>query len=359
MASAENREPALRPRPVILIHDSFWGGWPDVDQRACDCELTTDRRRLPEAQAVVFHLPTSREIERVTKYPGQVWVAWSMESEVTCPRLADPEFMRHFEITMTYRRDSTVWCPYIGPDTGTALLCPPRAKTEPAPAVYLQSSRYNASRRVQYVAELMKRLKVDSYGAVLHNRAWPAIDRGRESKLELIARYKFTLAFENSIATDYVSEKFYDPLIAGSVPVYLGAPNVADLAPAERCFVDAADFDGPAELAAYLNHLAGDELAYAEYLAWKKSGPSARFLGLLEELTLDPFCRLCAHLRRRVARDESDRILRAHPYRPLRRSWLHSLRRMISRFSAATDHGGTPRSSIAPCLAASRIGRSR
>lgn len=38
------------------------------------------------------------------------------------------------------------------------------------------------------------------------------------------------MAFENVIAMDYVTEKFYDPLIAGSVLVYLGAPNIADFA---------------------------------------------------------------------------------------------------------------------------------
>ena len=69
------------------------------------------------------------------------------------------------------------------------------------------------------------------------------------------ARYKFTLAFENTVTPDYVTEKLYEPLIAGSVPVYRGAPNVADFAPAPRCFIDAADFAGPAELAAYLDHL--------------------------------------------------------------------------------------------------------
>jgi len=40
-------------------------------------------------------------------------------------------------------------------------------------------------------------------------------NRGRQS----VSRFKFALSFENSIAQDYVTEKFYHPLIAGSVPV--------------------------------------------------------------------------------------------------------------------------------------------
>jgi hypothetical protein len=163
--------------------------------------------------------------------------------------------------------------------------------------VYLQSSALNGSGRIQYVAELMRHLPVDSYGAMLRNRRLEGADTGRASKLDLIGRYKFTLAFENSIARDYVTEKFYDPLIAGSVPVYLGAPNVADFAPAEHCFIDVADFGGPAELAAHLRALDQDDRAYARHLAWKRRGPSPRFRALAKGLRQSAFCRLCALLR--------------------------------------------------------------
>jgi hypothetical protein len=111
----------------------------------------------------------------------------------------------------------------------------------------------------------MKYAKVDSYGDILRNRELPEVDCGRDTRLATLARYKFTLAFENSIAPDYVTEKFFDPLIAGSVPVYLGAPNVSDFAPADRCFINVADFSSPAALAAHLNILIQDAEAYARW----------------------------------------------------------------------------------------------
>ena len=77
-------------------------------------------------------------------------------------------------------------------------------------------------------------------------------DNGRESKINLYKQYKFVIAFENACATDYVTEKFFDPLIAGAVPIYLGAPNINEFAPGEHCFIHANDFKSPKELADYI-----------------------------------------------------------------------------------------------------------
>jgi hypothetical protein len=285
--------------PVILLYNPLWDAWPDIRVLPCaaECLFTIDRRQLPRADAVVFHVPSLRGVPDVPKRPGQQWVAWSLESESNYPVLADPGFLERFDVTMTYRRESSIWAPCVGPDIARELCRAPRPKIRSAPAVYLQSSRWNASGRIQYAAALMRHLRVDSYGAVLRNRDWPGTDVGRVSKLDLIAGYKFTLAFENSIAPDYVTEKFYDPLVAGSVPLYLGAPNVAEFAPAEHCFVNVADFAGPAELAEYVRALDADADAYARYLAWKAAGPSAHFLGMAERFRMPPLCRLCARLR--------------------------------------------------------------
>jgi alpha-1,3-fucosyltransferase 10 len=235
--------------------------------------------------------------------------------------------MRHFEITMTYRRDASVWCPYFDATTAAHLLRPPQPKTAAAPVVLLQSSRYNQSGRVRYAAELMKHVKVHSYGAVLKNQSWPIGDTGTDAKLRLIGRHKFTLAFENSIAVDYVTEKLYDALVAGSVPVYLGAPNVRDLAPADGCLIDATDFAGPAALAAYLNHLNADDAAYARYLDWKTRGLSPGFLSLIEGVRRSPFQRLGALLAQRGPADAGC----GRPSRPLGRPWPPLVRRLLSK----------------------------
>jgi len=252
----------------------------------------TNPSLLPMADLVVFHIPTLRALP-AKKFPGQRWVAWSMESEANYPRLADPDFMGQFDFTMTYRRDSDVWTPYFSSRTAADLATPPRPKTADAPAVYLASSLLDRSGRNAYAHELMEHLRVDSYGRCLTNRTLEK-DEGRQTKLDVIASYRFTLAFENSVAPDYVTEKFFDPLIAGSVPVYLGAPNIADFAPGENCYIDVTDFGTPARLADHLLFLSADNQEYQRYLAWKSFPLRESFLKMAHETRIHPFSRLVA-----------------------------------------------------------------
>lgn len=44
-------------------------------------------------------------------------------------------------------------------------------------------------------------------------------------------RYKFCVAMENSVRQDYVTEKIWDALGAGCIPVYLGFSNARDFVP--------------------------------------------------------------------------------------------------------------------------------
>ena len=76
--------------------------------------------------------------------------------------------------------------------------------------------RAGATERYKYLEELMKHVKVHSYGKCFNNRkepempddpAWPAIAQRRARKVKILSQYKFYLAFENAPVDDYVSEK--------------------------------------------------------------------------------------------------------------------------------------------------------
>ena len=281
----------------ILVWNDDYGMLPDrLDNCPDTCRLIHDRSLITEADAVVFHIPSLRDpIAELPKPPGQRWVAWSMESDASYPVLTDPRFMRHFDLTMTYRRDADIWVPYLQSELlHPADVAPRSACPQPgsAPAVYIVSNPASLSGRDDYVRELMQHMPVDAYGQCLNNRSWPTADEGRATKLDTIARYPFTLAFENSITDDYVTEKFFDPFTVGSVSVYLGAPNIADFTPGEHCFVDITAFNGPRELAAFLLELVADEAAYGEYHSWRAHGARPEYRAMIEQLSPHPLCRL-------------------------------------------------------------------
>lgn len=62
-----------------------------------------------------------------------------------------------------------------------------------------------------------------------------------DSKYEVLSQYKFSLCFENMAMKGYVTEKIFDCLYAGTVPLYLGAPDIEDLIPKD-VYIDCRGF---------------------------------------------------------------------------------------------------------------------
>jgi hypothetical protein len=74
----------------------------------------------------------------------------------------------------------------------------------------------------------------------------------KASKHELSAEYRFVMAYENFCGRrGYISEKIFDALQAGSVPVYLGEERIVEFV-SPKAFVDARNFRTRRELLAYL-----------------------------------------------------------------------------------------------------------
>ncbi|KAL7847691.1 hypothetical protein AOLI_G00224090 [Acnodon oligacanthus] len=143
-----------------------------------------------------------------------------------------------------------------------------------APVVYVQSDCDPPSDRDVYVQELMKHIQVDSYGQCMHNKDLPSHLRDstameEQSFYEILAQYKFILAFENAICDDYITEKLWRPLKLGVVPVYYGAPNVHMWLPSNRSVIVVDPNEPPEKLAQYLKRLDKNDWEYLTYLDWK------------------------------------------------------------------------------------------
>lgn len=265
--------------------------------------FTQDRGRLAEADAVWFHGPHIRDLPR--RSPGQPWILMSMESDVNYPALKAPHTRALFDLMMTYRLDSDIPCIYPNwREYGTFLEPPPerRGPAEGALACYIASNP--VAYRNEYAAALMEHVPIDSPGACLNNIAiedfvtgdaiWQR--GGWASVLSVLPRYKFYLAFENSRTTDYVTERVFHALVAGTVPVYLGASNVREFMPADDAVIVASDFASPAALAEYLRHLDAHDEAYARHLAWKRDGVSDAFRSLVDLGSIEPRIRMATKL---------------------------------------------------------------
>jgi hypothetical protein len=116
-------------------------------------------------------------------------------------------------------------------------------------------------KRLDFLVELANRNAVDIFGRGWQNlENLPLLQAARldkirsvfhgtcENKHDLLGQYKFTIAFENTAYPGYVTEKIIDAMVAGSVPIYLGAPDIGDHVP-PNAFIDAREFPNPLALA--------------------------------------------------------------------------------------------------------------
>jgi len=244
--------------------------------------FSEDRSLVPVADVLVIHTPQNmdRHNQLQKKPPGQLWVSWSIESETNYPNINDDIY----NIKMTYQRGADIWIPYCrnyGSDLHEKITQASPTKVDTCVIASFISSAVNKSQRLEYLTELSQYIDVHHYGRFMKNRDFKN-DVGGKSRMEVLSRYKFSIAFENSITPDYVTDKYYDPLLAGTIPVYLGAPNISDYAPGHQCQISVDDFNSPAELARYLKKLDQDDTQRERHLKWKKDPLRAKFVDQIE-----------------------------------------------------------------------------
>ncbi len=61
------------------------------------------------------------------------------------------------------------------------------------------------------------------------------------SKFDVLQRYAFCLCFENMAMNGYITEKLFDCLYAGTIPLYLGAPDILRYVPPD-VFIDCTKY---------------------------------------------------------------------------------------------------------------------
>ena len=75
-----------------------------------------------------------------------------------------------------------------------------------------------------------------------------------ETKWETLSKYDFLLCFENTKLKGWLTEKLFESLRVGSIPIYWGATDINELIPPD-CFIDMREFRGYSELRVFLKGL--------------------------------------------------------------------------------------------------------
>ncbi|XP_018451888.1 putative fucosyltransferase-like protein isoform X4 [Raphanus sativus] len=246
----------------------IYGGQKDFQSCSIDCTFGDSSGRAPDA---AFGLGNQ---------PGSLSILRSMESAQYYPENDISHARRSgYDIVMTTSLSSDVpvgyfsWAEYD-------IMAPVQPKTEKATAAAFISNCGAPNFRLKALEALMKsRIKIDSYGGCHRNRD------GEVDKVEALKRYKFSLAFENTNEEDYVTEKFFQTLVADS---FLHIKSMEDVEP----------------VAKRMKYLTANPAAYNQTLRWKYEGPSDSFKALVDMAAVHSSCRLCIFLATRIQEQE-------------------------------------------------------
>ncbi|XP_030606798.1 alpha-(1,3)-fucosyltransferase 9-like [Archocentrus centrarchus] len=230
------------------------------------CFITADRNLYSKADGVIIHhrdISTDlSNLPRLQRPSFQKWIWMNAESPSDSSQL--PGLDNLFNLTVNYRQDADITVPYgyIIPAEGEEDFIPPEKNRL---VCWIVSNWNQNHMRVKYYNELKKHVESHTYGRAFGK---PISD---QDFLPTITSCKFYLSFENSIHKDYITEKLYNPLSVGTVPVVLGPPrqNYENFIQGDA-FIHVEDFTSPKELADYLLLLDKDEKMYLRYFEWRQ-----------------------------------------------------------------------------------------
>ncbi|EEC83726.1 hypothetical protein OsI_29567 [Oryza sativa Indica Group] len=263
------------------------GAAKDWNKCSVGCEFGFSATKTPDATFGIAPDPTVESILRSMESSQ-----YYSENNIAVAR------GRGYKIVMTTSLSSDVpvgyfsWAEYD-------IMAPVPPKTEEALAAAFISNCGARNFRLQAL-EMLESLdvKIDSYGSCHRNHD------GKVDKVETLKRYKFSLAFENSNEEDYVTEKFFQSLVTGAIPVVIGAPNIQEFSPGEGAILHIKELDDVPSIAKTMKHIASNQEAFNQSLRWKYDGPSDSFKALIDMAAVHSSCRLCIHVATKIHEKE-------------------------------------------------------
>jgi hypothetical protein len=170
------------------------------------------------------------------------------------------------------------------------------------------ASNPRGSVRNRFFRSLHRRKPVVSAGRHFNNTGKPLAD-----KLRLLNDFRFNLAFENTSSPGYVTEKLVEPLLAGSIPIYWGAPDVSrdfNLG----CMINVADFVSDKAAIKHILEVDADHQARLALLSTPPFRANQEPACLSDDYLVAPLLALLDAGTKPGARRYRHRTLREHAY---------------------------------------------
>jgi len=199
---------------------------------------------------------------------SQLWAYYNRESPYNTVNVREGRFDGIFNLTMTPLRSSDVMTLY-GYYRKSANLRDLRDLREKTRYVaWVASHCYE--QRDSIVAALIRHIPIDIYGKCgrkfQQNRK---CDRYSENCENLLSQYKFVLAFENSLCKDYVTEKYWNAVYRGSIPIVYGGSSYDSKLVVPNSFINVHDFKSISELAKHISYVNKSQKAFLSYQRWR------------------------------------------------------------------------------------------
>ena len=287
-----------------ILHNILWynvPNWIHLDKlnklwgrcSYSNCQHTTNRSLIKESSAVVFcttmpGLSGDPPLQPSARPRNQIWVLFGLESPVI-QKLQygsyTPTWHNSVNWSMSYRRDDDITMPYGYLEARTESVKRNYSqiyKQKTDMAAWIVSRCASASRREEFVEKLRKHgLDVDIFGRC----GTPLKD---DPHGLIVNKYKFYFSFENSLCSDYITEKFFKYYNQDTILVVRGGADYENILP-KGTYINTASFKNISDLVSHLEHIGSNETLYTDLLRRKDQYKS---IGNIKDTHL-PYCRLC------------------------------------------------------------------
>ena len=107
----------------------------------------------------------------------------------------------------------------------------------------------------------LRRSAAKTRDILLRRTAFPSFRGAVEDKSAVLCKAVFAYCYENSRnLSNYITEKIFDSLVCGCIPIYWGADNITEHIPSD-CFIDRRKFKDTAQVHQYLTSLSDADLS--------------------------------------------------------------------------------------------------